>query len=71
MPGLSIGALGGVRGFMSSQASDDPVTRAYGQGSSVSPLARTANMPKTSTVAMAVPLVGFAILFLVWWTAPE
>lgn len=71
MPGLSLGALGGVRGFATAPASAPVMEQAYGQGASgPSPSNRPGSAPSAFHIAVGVWLLGAGILFWVWYTAP-
>jgi hypothetical protein len=71
MPGLSLGALGGVRGFATAPASAPPMEQAFGQGASgPSQSNRPGSAPDAFHIALGVWALGGLILLWVWWSAP-
>lgn len=70
MPGLSIGALGGVRGFAKTPTSAPVSEQAFGSANSVSASDSAGSAPDPLPIFYGVTALGALILWFVWYTAP-
>lgn len=70
MPGLKLGAIGGVRGFATAPASASAQEQAFGGGANGPSPSNRGGAATPFAISLGIWGLGAAILLFVWYSAP-